>query len=147
MVQSGLVDNVGIAVGIAAPRLAVQKLFPRLAVRHLEFRLSAIVDQCRSTSTNVRQFSQCQVKIGRGRKCGVAVGIMSVCCWKLKLHRPAENFRFFHEGCPCFSRSLQILERATFTRKTPKHPELDLLGTGFHRIFKFARVAKLFENT
>ncbi len=26
----------------------------------------------------------------------VAVGIMSVCCWKLKFHRPAENVRLFH---------------------------------------------------
>ena len=77
---------------------------------------------------------------------GVAVGIMSVCCWKLKLHRPAENLRFFHGGCPWFSRSLQVLERATFKRKTPKHPELDPLGTGFDRILKFARVAKIFEK-
>ena len=28
VVKSGMVDNVGIAVGIAAPSLAVQKLFP-----------------------------------------------------------------------------------------------------------------------
>ncbi len=29
---------------------------------------------------------------------GVAVGIMSVCCRKLKLHRPAENSDFSMEG-------------------------------------------------
>ena len=44
-VKLGMVDNVGIAVGIAAPSLAVQKLFPLLvfAGRHLEFRRSVIV--------------------------------------------------------------------------------------------------------
>jgi len=41
---------------------------------------------------------------------GVAVGIMSVCRWKLKLHRPAGKLRFSHEGCPWFSRSLQVLK-------------------------------------
>ena len=73
----------------------------------------------------------------------VAVGIMSVCRWKLKLHLPAEKLRFFHGECPWFSRSLQVLERAMFTRKTPKRPELDPLGTGFDRILTFARVAKI----
>ncbi len=76
----------------------------------------------------------------------VAVGIMSVCCWKLKLHRPTENLRFFHGRCPWFSRSLQVTERATFTRKTSKHQELDPLGIGFDRILKFARAAKIFEK-
>ncbi len=76
----------------------------------------------------------------------VAVGIMSVCCWKLKLHRPTENLRFFYGGCPWFSRSLQVTERATFTRKTSKHPELDPLGIAFDRILKFIRVAKIFEK-
>ena len=33
-----------------------------------------------------------------------------------------------------------------FTRKTPKHPELDPLGIGFDRILKFARAAKIFEK-
>ena len=78
---------------------------------------------------------------------GVAVGIVSICRWKLKLQRPAEKLRFFHGGCLWFSNSLQVLERAMFTRKTPKHPELDLLGIGFDRILKFARVAKIFEKT
>ena len=31
-------------------------------------------------------------------------------------------------------------------RKTPKLPELNPLGIGFDRIFKFARVAKIFEK-
>ena len=39
IVKSGMVDNVGIAVGIAAPSLAVQKLFPLpvFGGLHLEF--------------------------------------------------------------------------------------------------------------
>jgi hypothetical protein len=51
IVKSGMVDNVGIAVGIAAPSIAVQKLFPLpvFASRHLEFRWLAIVYQRRST--------------------------------------------------------------------------------------------------
>ncbi len=38
-VKSGMVGNVGIAVGIAAPSLSVQKLFPLpvFGGRHLEF--------------------------------------------------------------------------------------------------------------
>ncbi len=55
MVKSGMVDNVGIAVGIAAPSLAVQKLFPLpiFVGRHLDFLWSAIVYQRRSTSGSV----------------------------------------------------------------------------------------------
>ncbi len=39
MVKSGMVDNVRVAVGIAAPSLAVQKFFPLpvFAGRHLGF--------------------------------------------------------------------------------------------------------------
>ncbi len=39
IVKSSVVDNVGVAVGIAAPSLAVQTLFPLpvFVVRHLEF--------------------------------------------------------------------------------------------------------------
>jgi hypothetical protein len=50
-----MVNNVGIAVGIAAPSLAVQKLFPLpvFADRHLEFWWSAIVYQRRSTLGSV----------------------------------------------------------------------------------------------
>ena len=73
----------------------------------------------------------------------VGVGILSVCRWKLKLHRPAEKLRFFHGECPWFSRSLQVLERTTFKRKTPKRPELDPLGTGCDRILTCARVAQI----
>ncbi len=53
--KSGMVDNVGVAVGIAAPSLAFQKLFPLpvFAVRHLEFWWSAIVYQRQSTSGSV----------------------------------------------------------------------------------------------
>ncbi len=55
VVKSGMVDNMGIAVGIAAPSLAVQKLFPHpvFVGRHLEFLCSAIVYQRQSTSGNV----------------------------------------------------------------------------------------------
>ncbi len=75
----------------------------------------------------------------------VPVGIMFVCCSKLKSHRPAENLRFFHGGCPWFSRSLQVTERAIFMRKMSEHPGLDPLGRCFDRILKFARVAKIFD--
>ena len=55
IVKSGMVNNVGVAVGIAAPSLAVQKLFPLpvSANRHLEFWWSTIVYQRRSTSDSV----------------------------------------------------------------------------------------------
>ncbi len=50
-----MVENVGIAVGIAAPSLTVQKLFPLpvSAGRHLEFWWTTIVYQRQSTSDNV----------------------------------------------------------------------------------------------
>jgi hypothetical protein len=55
IVNSGMVNNVGIAVGIAAPSLAAQKLFslPVFGGRHLDFWWSAIVHQRRSTSGSV----------------------------------------------------------------------------------------------
>ncbi len=50
IVKSGMVDNVGIAVGIAAPSFAVQKLFP------LPVSLAAILNfGSLSSSTNVDQ--------------------------------------------------------------------------------------------
>jgi hypothetical protein len=50
MEKSGVVDNVGIAVGIAAPSFAVQKLFP------LPVLLAAILNfGSLSSSTNVNQ--------------------------------------------------------------------------------------------
>ena len=54
-VKSGMVDNVGIAVGIAAPSLAVRTLFPLpvFGGRHLKFWWSAIVYQRRSSSGSV----------------------------------------------------------------------------------------------
>ncbi len=64
----GMVDNVGIAVGIVAPSLAVQKLVPLpvFAGRHLDFGgLPSL-----PTSVNLRQCLQCQVEVGRGRKFG-----------------------------------------------------------------------------
>ncbi len=117
VVKLGMVDNMGIAVGIASPSLAVQKLFPLpvFVGRHLELLWSAIVYQRRSASGSVPSVKS---KSGVVENVGVAVGIMSVCCWKPKLHRPAKNRRFFHGGCPLFSTSLQVLERAIVTRKT-----------------------------
>ncbi len=56
IMKSGMVDNVGIAVGIAAPLVAVQKkLFalPVCAGRHLEFWWFAILCQRRSTPGSV----------------------------------------------------------------------------------------------
>ena len=81
IVKSGIVDNIGIAVGIATPSLAVQKLFPLsvFAGRHLEFWWSAIVCQRQSTSGHVLSVKS---KSGVVENVGVAVGIMSVCCWK-----------------------------------------------------------------
>ena len=65
VVKSGMVDNVGIAVGIVAPSLAVQKLFP------LPVLLAAILNfGGLPTSVNLRQCPRCQVEVGRGRKCG-----------------------------------------------------------------------------
>ena len=50
VVKSGMVDNMGIAVGIAAPSLAVQKLF------HFRFLLTAVLNFCGlPSSTNVGQ--------------------------------------------------------------------------------------------
>ena len=77
--KSGMVDNVGIAVGIAAPSVAVQKLFS------LPVRLSDIltfgslpsstnVDQRRRTSGRVLSVKS---KSGVVENVGVAVGMMS----------------------------------------------------------------------
>jgi hypothetical protein len=69
ILRSGMVDNVGIAVVIAALSLAVQQLFslPVLLTAILNF---CIVGHRQSTSANVRQSPQCQVNVGRDRKCG-----------------------------------------------------------------------------
>ena len=95
--QSGMVDNVGIAVGIATPSLAVQKLFPLpiLPAAILNFGSlppSTNVDQRRQTSCSVLSV---QSKSGVVENVGVAVVIMSVCRWKLKLHLPAEHLYLF----------------------------------------------------
>ena len=71
-----MVDNVWIAVGIAVPSLAVQKLFPLpvFAGRHLEFWWSAIVYQRRSTSGSVPNVKS---KSGVVENVGVAFEIAS----------------------------------------------------------------------
>ncbi len=63
---SGMVENVGVAVGIASPFVSVKKLFPLpVPWPTLWFPMSADVAQCR----------QCHILVGHGRKCGVAVRI------------------------------------------------------------------------
>ena len=57
ILKSGMVDDVGIAFGIAAQSLAVHNLFPLpvFAGRHLEFVVN-----------NVGQHQRCRIQIGRG---------------------------------------------------------------------------------
>ncbi len=77
---------------------------------------------------------------------GVAVGVMSVCCWKLKFHRPTENLRFFPRRVPL------VFQVAPGNGKSYVHAEnARTSGIGpsmkfFDRILKFARVAKIFEK-
>jgi hypothetical protein len=59
----------------------------------------------------------------------VAIEILSVSCYKLKLHQPTEQVWLFHAGAlgfPC----LWVLERITFRRRMPKDTELDFSGIG-----------------
>ena len=148
--KSGMVENVGVAVGIASPTVSVQELFP-LPVSTSGFVADTWVSdvgRCRAVSAvpylsrawskmwklplesrrnqlpfkSYFQFRFCGRHLESPTLCdiyvvvfrsavvenvGVAVGIMSVCCWKLKLglHRPAENLRFFCgvEGAASFS--------------------------------------------
>ena len=66
---------------------------------------------------------------------------MCVCRWKLKFHLPDEDLRFFHRGYPWFSRS-QVLERATYTQRTPNYQELDRSESGLRFNSKCVGVAK-----
>ncbi len=77
IVKSGVVDNVGVAVGIAAPSLVVQKLFPLpvFAGRHLGLLWSAIVYQRRSTSGSVPSVKSKSYMVGN---VGVAFDILSL---------------------------------------------------------------------
>jgi len=97
----------GTTFEIASQSRAVQMLFP------VPVLVAAILNRQSPTSGDI------DVVIFRSamvENVGVAFAIMSVCCWKLKLHRPAENLRFFQRCArPWFSRSLQVLERAAFT--------------------------------
>ena len=76
IVKSGMVDNVGVAVGIAAPSLAVQKLFPLPVFpgRHLGFWWYTIVFQPLSTSGSVPSV---KLKSGVVENVGVAFEIAS----------------------------------------------------------------------
>ncbi len=57
---SGMVENVGVAIGIASPSVSVQKLFALPVSRpKFELSMSAGVGQCR----------QCHIRVGHGRKC------------------------------------------------------------------------------
>ncbi len=77
IVKSGMVGDAGVAVGIAAPSLAVQKLFslPVFAGRHLGFWWSAIVYQRRSTFGSVHSVKS---KSGVVGNVGVAFEIVSL---------------------------------------------------------------------
>ncbi len=77
IVKSGMVDNVGLAVGIAAPSTTVHKLFPLAVVasRHLGFWWSAIVYQRRSTSGSAPSVKS---KSGVVGNVGVAFEIVSL---------------------------------------------------------------------
>ncbi len=80
VVKSGMVDNVGVAVGIAAPSCTCRSKAistSGFAGRHLGFWWSAIVYQRRSTSGSVPGVKS---KSGVVENVGVTVGIMSVCC-------------------------------------------------------------------
>ena len=58
--KTGMVENVGVAVGIASPSVSVQMLFPLpVSWPTYEFPISADVGQCR----------QCHIRIRHGRKC------------------------------------------------------------------------------
>ena len=107
--KSHVVENMGTTFEIASQSRTVQMLFP------VPVLVAAILNRQSPTSGDI------DVVIFRSamvENVGVAFAIMSVCCWKLKLHRPAENLRFFQRCArPWFSRSLQVLERAAFTRK------------------------------
>jgi len=66
---SGMVENVGIAIGIASPSVSVQKLFPLpVSLPTFELPMSANVGQCR----------QCHIQVGHGRKCRIAYRIASL---------------------------------------------------------------------
>jgi hypothetical protein len=67
--------------------------------------VTAILNPQSATSADID--INCHIQVGLGRKREADVGIMSLCHWKLKFYRLAENnIRFFHVGCPWFSRSL-----------------------------------------
>ena len=58
---SGILENVGVAVGIASPSVSAQKLFPLpVSWPTFEFPMSGDVGQCR----------HCHTRVGRCRKCG-----------------------------------------------------------------------------
>ena len=88
----------------------------RFGGRHLE-----------SVVTNVGDIDVVIFRSAMVESVRVDVGIMSVCCCKPKNIDQQKIFSFSHGGCIWFSRSLQIVKKATFTRKTPKHPELHSL--------------------
>ena len=59
--MSGMVENVGVAIGIASKSVSVQKLFPLPVLwPTFEFPMSGDVGQCR----------QCHIRVGRTRKYG-----------------------------------------------------------------------------
>ena len=107
----------------------------RFGGRHLE-----------SEVKNVWRRRRRHIVVGHGRKCGGSRWNYVCILLETEVTSTSRKSSIFPWRCPWFSTSLQVLERTIFTRKTPKHPELDPLGTGFDRILKFARVANIFEK-
>ena len=113
-------------------KLLLQSYFQfRFGGRHLE-----------SAVYGVGRRRQLHIQVGRGRKCGGSRWNYVCLLPQTQVTSTSRKSSIF----PWFSSSLQVLGRAMFTQKASKHPELDPLGTGFDRILKFARVAKLFEK-
>ena len=113
-VHVGRVRTCGAAFGIALQSTAVSKVISSSGL------VAAILNPQSTMSGDIDAVIFGSVPV---ENMGVSVGIIYVCRWKLKLHRPSENLRFFHERCPWFSKSVQVPERAAFMRKTPKDPE------------------------
>ncbi len=74
--KSGIVENVGVAVGIALPSVSVKMLFPLPVVwPTFEFPMAVDVGQCR----------QCHILVEHGRKCGGSRWNRFAICFRSKV--------------------------------------------------------------
>jgi hypothetical protein len=142
--ESGMTENMGVEVGVAAPSITGQKLFQLPSGFCQPPSCILVVCHRLPTSVNLRQCPQCQVEVGRGRKCG-GIRCNYVCMFLANRSYIDQQkiFDFSMEGAlgfPGNGKSYVHAEKA-------KHPELDHLRIGFDRILQFARVAKIFEKT